>query len=156
MFCPHICLLIIPDWLNYEWIAVANCGQLWFKSILGYRGSQRDVVYLGWPIAPSFMISNVDGEGCGVSANEYSCAHGDQMNFGDLAPLTYAGVETETRPTISNSCRTVSFLHALVRRFRGRKLCISCKPHNRECPDPGALFANIVLQSLWNSNQIYL
>jgi hypothetical protein len=24
--------------------------------------------------------------GCGVSANEYSCAHGAQINFGDLTP----------------------------------------------------------------------
>jgi hypothetical protein len=31
------------------------------------------------------------GEGCGVSANEYSCTHGAQINFGDLTPyLTYA------------------------------------------------------------------
>ncbi len=30
------------------------------------------------------------GEGCGVSANEYSCAHGAQKNYGDLTPyLTY-------------------------------------------------------------------
>ncbi len=31
------------------------------------------------------------GGGYGVSANEYSCAHGAQINFGDLTPyLTYA------------------------------------------------------------------
>jgi hypothetical protein len=30
------------------------------------------------------------GRGCGVSVNESSCAHGAQINFGDLAPyLTY-------------------------------------------------------------------
>jgi hypothetical protein len=30
------------------------------------------------------------GWSCGVSANEYSCAHGAQINFGDLTPyLTY-------------------------------------------------------------------
>jgi hypothetical protein len=30
------------------------------------------------------------GGGCGVSANEYSCAHGAQIIFGDLTPyLTY-------------------------------------------------------------------
>jgi hypothetical protein len=42
------------------------------------RGLQRDVVYLGWPIASSYMSPNAgDGRGgCGVSANEYSCAHG--------------------------------------------------------------------------------
>ncbi len=26
------------------------------------------------------------GESCRVSANEYSCAHGAQINFGDLTP----------------------------------------------------------------------
>jgi hypothetical protein len=26
------------------------------------------------------------GRGCGVSANEYSCPHGAQINFGDLTP----------------------------------------------------------------------
>ncbi len=30
---------------------------------------QRDVVYLGWPIAPAYMSPNA-----GVSANECSCA----------------------------------------------------------------------------------
>jgi hypothetical protein len=31
------------------------------------------------------------GRGCGTSANEYSCVHGAQINFGDLTPyLTYA------------------------------------------------------------------
>jgi hypothetical protein len=30
------------------------------------------------------------GRGCGVSVNEHSCAHGTQINFGDLTPyLTY-------------------------------------------------------------------
>jgi hypothetical protein len=31
-----------------------------------------------------------EGGSCGVSANEYSCAHGAQINFGDLSPyLTF-------------------------------------------------------------------
>jgi hypothetical protein len=29
------------------------------------------------------------GGGCGVSANEYSCAHEAQINFGDLTPYPY-------------------------------------------------------------------
>ncbi len=55
------------------------------------KESQRDVVYLGWPVSPSYISPNV-GEGCcGVSANEYSCAHEAQINFGELTPyLTYA------------------------------------------------------------------
>ncbi len=45
---------------------------------------------LSWPTnsAPSYMSPNAVGEGggCGVSANEYSCVHGVQINFGDLSP----------------------------------------------------------------------
>jgi hypothetical protein len=33
------------------------------------------------------MSPNAGGGGsCGVSANEYSCTHGTQINFGDLTP----------------------------------------------------------------------
>jgi hypothetical protein len=33
-----------------------------------------------------------EGGDCGVSAKEYSCAHGAQINFGDLTPyFTYGG-----------------------------------------------------------------
>ncbi len=55
--------------------------------------TKRDFVYLGWPIAPSYRSPNAGGRGggCGVSDNKYSCAHGAQINFGDLPPyLTYA------------------------------------------------------------------
>ncbi len=48
-----------------------------------------------WPIASSYMFPNEGGgiaPHCGVSANEYSCAHGAQIYFGDLTPcLTYEG-----------------------------------------------------------------
>ena len=39
-------------------------------------------------IAPPYMSpkSGGGGGGCGVSANEYICAHGAQINFGDLTP----------------------------------------------------------------------
>ncbi len=38
------------------------------------RGLQKDVVHLGWPIAPSYMSPNAgEGGSCEVSANEYSC-----------------------------------------------------------------------------------
>ncbi len=54
------------------------------------RWSQRDVVYRGWPIAPSYVSPNAGGMGgggaCRVLANEYHCALGAQTNFGDLAP----------------------------------------------------------------------
>jgi hypothetical protein len=36
---------------------------------------------------------------CGVLANEYSCAHGAQINFGDLTPyLTYGLDPLERNP----------------------------------------------------------
>ncbi len=34
------------------------------------------------------------GEGCGASANEYSCTHGAQINFGDLTPYLTNGYYT--------------------------------------------------------------
>jgi hypothetical protein len=38
------------------------------------------------------------GRGCGVSANEYSCTHGAQINVGDLTPyLTYESKETKEK-----------------------------------------------------------
>ncbi len=51
---------------------------------------------LAEPIAPSYFflvqMREEGGVACAVSANEYSCAHGAQINFGDLTPyLTYDG-----------------------------------------------------------------
>ncbi len=48
------------------------------------QGLQRDVVYLGWPIAPLYICPKSGGWG-EISANEYSCPHGALINFGDLA-----------------------------------------------------------------------
>ncbi len=46
------------------------------------RGAQRDVVYLGWPIAPSYMSSNAGGGMRGLSQWLQLCtAHGAQINF---------------------------------------------------------------------------
>ncbi len=58
-----------------------------------FPGSQTYVVYLGWPIAPSYVSPNAE-EGrevvCMVlSANECSCALGAQVNFQDLTPTPY-------------------------------------------------------------------
>jgi hypothetical protein len=67
------------------------------KTLSKYRGSQRDVVYLGWQTNSALVWAQMreHGEGggvaaCGVSASEYSCAHGAQINFRDLTSyLTY-------------------------------------------------------------------
>jgi hypothetical protein len=56
------------------------------------RGSQRHVVYLGLPIAHSFISPNA-GDGGGGSqpmGTAVHNAHGAQINFGNLTPyLTY-------------------------------------------------------------------
>ncbi len=61
--------------------------RLWFV----FRGLQRDVVYLGWPIAPRYMSPNVEGVGsCDASANEYNCTQQPKYTVGDLTPyLTF-------------------------------------------------------------------
>ncbi len=41
------------------------------------QGLQRDVVYLGWPMAHSYMSPNAGGGSCGVSANKYTSAEED-------------------------------------------------------------------------------
>jgi hypothetical protein len=59
--------------------------------ILYGRGSQRDVVY-PWLTNSALVYEPKCGGrgGCGVSANEYNCTHGAQINFEDLTPyLTY-------------------------------------------------------------------
>ncbi len=56
------------------------------------RGLQRDVVYLGWPIAPSYMSPNAEGEGGELQglSQWVQLYTGAQINFGDLTPyLTY-------------------------------------------------------------------
>jgi hypothetical protein len=49
-----------------------------------HSGSQRDVVCLGGPIAPSYMSPNARVRMGGGLSYEYSCAHGAQINFRDL------------------------------------------------------------------------
>ena len=91
------CLALDPDTVNPEprhwlWtIALDIQAQLCLHIDL-IRVLQKDVLYLGSPIAPSYMSPNGGGGGggCGVPANEYSRTYGAQINFGDLSPyLTY-------------------------------------------------------------------
>ncbi len=41
-----------------------------FKGTVRPRGSQRDVVYLGWPMAPSYMSPNAGAGGGGVAGSQ--------------------------------------------------------------------------------------
>ncbi len=59
------------------------------------QGSQRDVVYSTLAVTNSTLVyePKCGGGGYRVSANEYSCAHGAQINLGDLTPyLTYGTI----------------------------------------------------------------
>ncbi len=74
------------------------------------RGSLTDVVYLacGWPIAPSYVSPNAGGGGNGgVSANEYSCTHGAQINFGDLTPYWMLLVNTRKSTSLITQIRLI-------------------------------------------------
>ncbi len=74
---------------NYKCTKCFNIGST--PDFQSFRERQRDVVYLGWPMAPSYMSPNAGGGGLRISSNEYSCAHGAQINFGDLTTcITYA------------------------------------------------------------------
>jgi hypothetical protein len=58
---------------------------------MGNQGVTRRCRLADQYIAASYMSPNAGGWCCGVSANEHGCAHGAQINFGDLTPyLTYA------------------------------------------------------------------
>jgi hypothetical protein len=66
------------------------------KSAWLYQGVTRDVVYLGLPIATSYMSPNAGGMGGVAGSQPMSTAVqctmyiGSQINFGDLTPyLTY-------------------------------------------------------------------
>ncbi len=76
-------------WNNLQtlWLWPANSSLV----CIAIRGLQRDVVYLGWPIAPSYMSPNVGGGGEFRGLSQFWVQYtGAQLNFEDLTPyLTY-------------------------------------------------------------------
>ncbi len=57
---------VIPRKGIYKWDFRCSVGKKWFfyaESDLWARGSQRDVVYVSWPTAPSYMSPNGGGGG---------------------------------------------------------------------------------------------
>ncbi len=74
------------------WVSfVANCDLLLLSST--GKGLQRDVFYLGWPMAPSYMSPNAGGRGELRGLNQWVQLYmyiGAPINFGYLTPyLTY-------------------------------------------------------------------
>jgi hypothetical protein len=85
------------------------------------RGSQRDVTYLGWPIAPSYMSPNAGKGGEGLWESQPMSTpvhkpHWAQINFGDLTPyLTYAP-PSPCQPTRSyERCSSMRFSKEVFR-----------------------------------------
>ncbi len=109
------------------------------------HGSQRDVVYPGWPIAPSYKSSNAgEREGLRVLANEYSCTHGAYINFWDPTPyLTHGHLDQADAPiTYSHVTLFRSLLFSSRRRRRhvtadlldlGSRLSGTGDLHNLDC-----------------------
>jgi hypothetical protein len=80
------------------------------KEVFWFKPGVTKRCRLPWP---SYMSPNAEGGGCGFSANEYSCAHGAQINFGDLR--TYPGVSLKEAASILD--RSLLLRFRLVRFF---------------------------------------
>ncbi len=96
------------------------------------RGSHRDVVYLGWPIAPSYMSPRRGvGEGCGFLRG--CCAHGAQINFEDVTPyLTYG--QYLYRP-LRNFCRCFYYIsHRDIQRLPMTPFSSVLRKEYLDCP----------------------
>ncbi len=91
--------------------------------IAGPRGLQRDVVYLGWPIAPSYMSPNAGEMSLSQWAQLYT---GAQINFGDLTPyLTYGRT-----PPICTSHFNVLKLYVMIKTRKISFYCWQNVPYN--------------------------
>jgi hypothetical protein len=66
------CFGILNVILKRSVILICYRKELFLPLSVVFRGLQGDVVYLSWPIVP---LSTSGEGGCGVSANENSCAH---------------------------------------------------------------------------------
>ncbi len=59
---------LFHQWKVQKQLVPYNSSILFSKSV-ERRGSQRDVVYLGWPMAPAYMSPNAGGEG-GIAGSQ--------------------------------------------------------------------------------------
>ncbi len=93
-----------------------------FHSLTIQVGVRCKVVYLGWPIAPSYMSPNARGGGELLGLSQWVQLYtGAQINCGDLTPyLTYA---------VSRRLKGLShemFGFCMFRQFRHRNICGDC------------------------------
>ncbi len=103
-FCQEDLSHILENTVNQPWsLSCVHLVMMVFSPQLAEgRGARRGLqnrCRLSWPTnsAPRIRAQmRVEGGSCGVSANEYSCTHGAQINFGDLTPyLTYGCTPTQ-------------------------------------------------------------
>jgi hypothetical protein len=85
-----ICTIFLHHTFTGKWRWEVN--RKIFQRMQWTRGLPRDVVYLRWPIAPSYMRPNAGGGGELQCLSQWVQLYtGAQINFGDLSPhLTHA------------------------------------------------------------------
>jgi hypothetical protein len=82
------------------------------------------------------MIPNAGGGSCGISANEYSCAHGAQINFEDQTPYLTYDVDPGTHP--SKYCIVKHWTDTAT--WKRRRYCTNSAAHYPSPPSP-SIFA---------------
>ncbi len=67
------------------------------------QGGHKEMSSISWMTNSALVYEPkcVGGRGCGVSANEYRCAHGAQINFGDITPYLTNDLPPRHHPSIS-------------------------------------------------------
>jgi hypothetical protein len=94
-FLIPVLVLVIRDapfFARYHLFYTSDLCRQFVGEIFLSRGLQGDVVYLGWPIAPSFIESKCGGIAGSqpMSTAVHITLHGAKINFGYLTPyLTY-------------------------------------------------------------------
>ncbi len=91
-----VIIQVTVHWRNY--VVIGNF-RIWFHTpcfCLNGTGGYKEMLSIlvdQWrPRIWAQMRGKGGGGGSGVSANEYSCAHGAQINFGYLTPYLFNGV----------------------------------------------------------------
>jgi hypothetical protein len=93
---------------------LSDCDVYWT-----HRGLQRDVVYLGWPMAPSYMSPNAGGRGGGVAGSQpVSTAVHRSPNklwrYNSISTTVYLGGEPRQGVHGGDGCRPLP-------RWRGKR-----------------------------------
>jgi hypothetical protein len=86
------------------------------------RGSQRDVVFLGWPTAPR-ICAQMRGKGGGVAGSQpmSTAIHKKPNKFCRLTPyLTWAKASIQRLRDVNDECKTTRIYNRMVRAFNSQ------------------------------------